>query len=269
VESFANFREAQRKVNRDGHVEVGKAYYSVPPEYLGHTVWVRWDTRLVRVFTRRFEQIAMHVRHEQGRFSTQGAHLPREKIHGLERGVDYLLRKVSVIGPQTKAWAEAMLHARGIEGTRVLQGLLSLSKKHTDETLERACETALSHAVYRLQTVRQLLKRRAPEQKPLPFLDEHPIIRPLQDYASLIARAIHRQADRPSVGEGFERHGSGVRGDQCESPDSASGQGFGASSTRPRSGYPLSGCSSAEPDAVSPDTVHDSSTFFIPPGASS
>lgn len=33
-ERFANFHEAQRKVNRDGHIEVAKSYYSVPPEYL-------------------------------------------------------------------------------------------------------------------------------------------------------------------------------------------------------------------------------------------
>jgi transposase len=32
-ELFANFQEAERKVNRDGHVEVAKAYYSAPPEY--------------------------------------------------------------------------------------------------------------------------------------------------------------------------------------------------------------------------------------------
>src|SRR5690606_33863537 len=47
LEQFASFHEAQRIVNRDGHVEVAKAYYSVPPEYLSRTVWVRWDARLV------------------------------------------------------------------------------------------------------------------------------------------------------------------------------------------------------------------------------
>ena len=34
---------------------------------------------------------------------------------------------------------------RGIEGTRVLQGLLALTKKHSCEALEKACEIALSH----------------------------------------------------------------------------------------------------------------------------
>ena len=89
LERFPFFHEAQRKVNRDGHVEVAKAYYSVPPEYLGRTVWVRWDARLVRIFNHRLEQIAVHVRHEQGRFSTHGrAHRAGEDQRpGTRRGV--------------------------------------------------------------------------------------------------------------------------------------------------------------------------------------
>jgi transposase len=254
-ERFANFREAQRKVNRDGHIEVAKAYYSVPTEYLGREVWVRWDARLVRIFNHRFEQIAIHVRSESGRFNTHGQHLAAEKISGLERGAEYLLNKVRHLGPHCHDWAQAMLTARGIEGTRVLQGLLALTKKHTCEALETACETALSHGCFRLRTVRQLLQRKAEKQQPLAFLAEHPIIRPLSDYAAIVTRAIHRQGSRSSVSEGLERHDSGVRGPECESPDSANCQGLlSTSSTRPRSSYPSPGCTSAEPDSVSPDT---------------
>ncbi len=50
---FPLFREGQRTVHRDGHVEVDKAYYSVPPEYVGRRVWVRWDGRLVRIYVER------------------------------------------------------------------------------------------------------------------------------------------------------------------------------------------------------------------------
>lgn len=250
AEPFADFREAERKVNRDGHVEVAKAYYSVPPEYLGRTVWVRWDARLVRVFNRRWEPVAVHVRREPGRFSTHGEHLVAEKINGLERGAAYLLGKVQAIGSAAHDWAQAMLTARGIEGTRVLQGLLSLAKQQPTETLETACAVALSHGAYRLRTLRQLVKRRAPAQQPLPFLDEHPLIRPLDDYAQVVARAIHRQTDRPSLDEGFERHGR-----TKESPDErriAARPGT-ADVLPPGSGYPLPGCPSAEPDSVLPD----------------
>jgi transposase len=256
LERFPVFHEAQRKVNRDGHIEVAKAYYSVPPEYLSRTVWARWDTRLVRVFNHRFEQIAIHVRSEPGRFSTQGEHLDPRKISGLERGAAYLLNKLSSIGPRTHEWASAMLAARGIEGTRVLQGLLGLAKKHSPDTLEKACETALSHGVFRLRTIRKLLGRDAAKQQPLPFLEEHPIIRPLDDYAAVVDRAIRRQVDRSSMSEGFERHGSGVRAmAEDSSPAGANPRGCDALSTRPRSEYPLPGCPSAEPGSVSPDSI--------------
>jgi hypothetical protein len=168
-----------------------------------------------------------------------------------------------------------MVNSRGIEGTRVLLGLLSLTKKHPHESLEKACETALSHGAYRLRTIRQLLARQAPQQEPLPFLDEHPIIRPLTDYAAVVARAsaralsraaIHRHADRPSVDEGFTRHGwtkecpaSLAQRKRPDNPLVADRQGA-ADVPPPRSGYPSSGCSSAEPDSVWPDSssvVHD------------
>jgi transposase len=252
-ERFPFFQEAPRKVNRDGHVEVAKAYYSVPPEYLGHTVWARWDARLVRVFNQRFEQIAVHVRHEQGRFSTHAKHLAPEKISGLERGVAYLLAKVRNIGPQTHQWAEAMLHARGIQGTRVLQGVLSLTRRHTSESLEEACEIALSHGAFYLRTLRQLAGRQAQRQTSLAFLDQHPIIRPLADYARVVAAALERRA---ACGARFERHDWAKASPPISRQNGPGGivPRGSAEMLPPRPGYPLSGCSPAEPDSVSPDT---------------
>ncbi|MFH1922158.1 MAG: hypothetical protein ABIP48_20030 [Planctomycetota bacterium] len=102
-------------MHRDGHVEVAKAYYSVPPEYLGRTLWVRWDLRLVRIFNSRMEQIAVHVRQEPGHFSTQNQHIASEKRSGVERGAVYLLSRARLIGEHSARWAEAMIQARGGE----------------------------------------------------------------------------------------------------------------------------------------------------------
>lgn len=260
-ERFPCFQEARRKVNRDGHIEVAKAYYSVPPEYLGHELWARWDARLVRVFNHRWEQVAIHVRSEPGRFNTNDDHVAEEKISGLERGAGYLLGKVSVAGPQTQQWAQAMVAARGIQGTRVLQGLLSLAKKHSSETLEKACEIALSHGCFQLQAVRRLLGRQAAKQKSLQFLDQHPIIRPLDDYAAVVRQAIHRQDSRSSMSEGFLRHGRTKASDgqaqqkslAAPSPAQQGPVTEGTDLLPSRSGYPSSGCASAEPESVSPD----------------
>jgi transposase len=58
---FPCFSEAPRKVHRDGYVEVDKAYYSAPPEYVRRSVWARWDAKMVRRFNERMEPIAVHV----------------------------------------------------------------------------------------------------------------------------------------------------------------------------------------------------------------
>lgn len=70
VSLFPVFSEAPRKVHRDGYVELEKAYYSVPPEYVGRQVWARWEARLVRIYNQRMEQIAVHSRSEPGKFNT-------------------------------------------------------------------------------------------------------------------------------------------------------------------------------------------------------
>ena len=183
---FPCFSEGQRTVSRDGHVEVDKAYYSAPPEYLGRRVWVRWDGRLVRLFNQRFEQIAVHVRHEPGRFSTQRQHLAAEKISGVERGAAWLLGRIRLVGPQATQWAEGMMLSRGVEGVRVLQGLLALAQRHHVDQLEHACAIAHSHGAYRLRTVRHLLGRDEPKQQRFDFLEDHPVIRPLSEYQQFV-----------------------------------------------------------------------------------
>jgi len=178
---FPFFHEAQRSVHRDAHVEVDKAYYSVPPEYLGHRVWVRFDSRLVRIFNDRLEQIALHVKHEKGRFSTDPGHIASEKISGVERGAEFLLRRISLIGPQASRWAQAMLDERGIEGVRVLQGLLSMTGKYTSGEIDAGCELALSHGAWRLRALRSLIKSRTRQQE-FDLVQTHPLIRPMADY---------------------------------------------------------------------------------------
>jgi DNA replication protein DnaC len=50
-------RPGQRIVNRDGHVEVAKAYYSAPPEFVGRSIWARWDGHVVRLFDQQLKTL--------------------------------------------------------------------------------------------------------------------------------------------------------------------------------------------------------------------
>jgi transposase len=183
-ERFPFFHEGRRIAHRDGHVEIARAFYSVPPEYVGRQVWVRWDGRLVRIFNERMEPITVHAQHERGRFSTQGQHIASEKISSVERGAAWMLGRIQLLGPNAARWGEGVITTRQVEGIRVLQGLLSLANKHAIADLEQACAVAVSYGCYRLRTIRTLLQRQAPKQES--FLDEHPLIRGLKDYQELV-----------------------------------------------------------------------------------
>jgi transposase len=190
---FPSFQESRRTVNRDGHVEVAKAYYSVPPEYLSRPVWARWDGRLVWIFDDQMRPITEHIRVEAGRFSTHAQHIADRKISGVERGATWMLRKIGLIGPQSTRWAEAMLQVRGIEGVRVLQGLMSLTCRYKADGVERACAIAHGHGAYRLRDVRKLIDRQADQQQQFEFAQEHPIIRSLAEYGELVHSAFSKE----------------------------------------------------------------------------
>ncbi len=190
---FPSFQEGKRIVNSDGHVEVAKAYYSVPPEYLGRTVWVRWESRVVRIFDERMNLITEHAHTHEGQFDTNPLHVSSRKISSIEHGAAWMLNKVSQIGPQATRWAEAMLKSRGIEGVRVLQGLMSLTCKHAWGGIEKACEIAHGHGAYRLRDVRNLIDRQASAQTQFEFAQEHPIIRSLAEYGELVHSTFQKE----------------------------------------------------------------------------
>jgi transposase len=197
LEPFPSYHEARRTVHRDGHVEVDRAYYAVPPEYLARQVWVRWDARLVRIYNERMEQVSVHTKQEPGRFSTPREYIVAEKISGVERGTAWLLGKVTNrLGPHSTRWAEAMIQVRGVEGVRVLQGLLNLAGRHPVAAIEQACAIAISYGAYHLRTVRALVAREAPRQELMPFASEHPIIRPLSDYGQFVHDAFQARNGR-------------------------------------------------------------------------
>ena len=132
----------------------------------------------------------MHLRKEPGRFSTPPELIHPKKISGVEKGAAWLLRRVTTrLGPKSTTWAEAMIQARGVEAVRVLVGLLSLFSRHLASAIDHAREIAHGYGEYRLRTIQALLKRQGPKQELLPFMSEHPTIRPMSEYGQFVRDA--------------------------------------------------------------------------------
>ena len=182
---FPVFSEAPRKVHRDGYVEVDKAYYSVPPEYVRRSVWARWDAKMVRLFNDRMEPIAVHVRQDPGRFCTDPAHIHDHKRTLIERGAEWMLDRCRLLGYGAGTWAETLYQQRGPECLRVLQGLLALAEKHSAGQIDQACQLALTHGAWHLREVREFLARPVVQEQ-FGFIETHPLIRDLQAYDNLV-----------------------------------------------------------------------------------
>ena len=78
-----------------------------------------------------------------------------------------------------------MLANRGLHGIRPLVGLMQLLRKHGRLKIENACSKALSFEAYHLRNVRNLIESDA-EQVKFSFLEEHPLIRPVDFYGKIV-----------------------------------------------------------------------------------
>ena len=185
---YESFQEGRRKVGRDSFVEVEKAYYEAPPEFIGRRMWVRWDGRMVRLFNDRMEQIGCHVRHEPGKFSRC---LGVRGLHGtIKENADYWHSRAAALGEAAGRWAQRALEQRGAEAIRSIMGLCQLAGKRRATDINTACAKAMDAAagLPAFRAIKRLLEagNQAPGQLHMELREVDPIIRPLCAYADFI-----------------------------------------------------------------------------------
>jgi transposase len=178
TDAFPYFASGERTVHTDGHVEVGAAFYPVPLALLGQKVRVRWDAHLVRVFSDE-TLVAVHARVRDGLYAPRAGEAEastRQQVF-----VDRLVGQCERVGPALKQWADAALAARGVRAIRLIQGVLSLTRKHPRERVLVAIAEAHARQHFRYQTIRQLVERTP--ARPAPALrSTDPAIRPMTQY---------------------------------------------------------------------------------------
>jgi transposase len=188
---FPCYQEARRNVSRDSFVEVQRAFYEAPPEYIGRQVWVRWDSRCVRIFNERMEQVQIHARLEAGKFSrilgVAGMSAP------VLSSCRWWVERAALLGQACGQWAQASVDRRGPEALRSIMGLCGLVKKHTAAALDAACQKALKAEARRLKDIKRLLGEPS-EQDSFVFAQNHPLIRDLKTYSDFISSAPFTQS---------------------------------------------------------------------------
>ena len=179
----------QCTVGLDCHVEVGRHYYSAPHSLLREKVWVRLTARTVGIFYQG-QRVAAHVRTSGNRqHTTIPGHMPASHRRHSDWSPEQLKTWAAKIGPHTATLIEGILRDRSHpeQGFRACLGILRLAKPHGPETLEAACERALTIGARSYSSVHSILKNNLPRTRPDPA------------------------ADGPAIQHGNIRHAEGVR----------------------------------------------------------
>jgi len=182
AERFSFFEVGTRTVHPDGYVEVDCAYYAVPDQLLGEEVRVYWDERLVRIY-HQDQCVGVYPKAPAGTCSGRDEYRPAHKPARQQAYQEYLLARAEHVGSRALAWAKAAIEERDVRAYRLLQGMISLTRKHPKERVDWACGIALENRLFRHKHLRRLVEQaaaRAPAQ--LPLIQTHEIIRELSEY---------------------------------------------------------------------------------------
>lgn len=141
LEPFRYYAHGTRLVHVDGHVEVDRAYYSVPPGRIGTTVAVQWDGHVVRILDPRGGLLLREHRVDApGRFRTREEDRPPRSAPALQQLLQRAERASGAIGVLCRHIADL----DGALGSRRILGILALARRHGVDAVSEACAAELA-----------------------------------------------------------------------------------------------------------------------------
>lgn len=170
--TFATWKKA--KVHLDYHIEVERAYYSVPYKLIGKTVDVRISAHTLEIFYRQ-QPVATHLRMTvRGHFVTTAEHRPERHSAVVELTHERLRERALAVGPATAQVLTEQLNRRRHpeEALRASLGILRLARDFSPAQLEAAAQRAITVKAYSYRALRALitaptLPQDAPQTRPL------------------------------------------------------------------------------------------------------
>jgi hypothetical protein len=144
-------------------------------------VEVRWDEHLVRIFQGE-SLLAVHRRVAAGVFAPAPGQSSAELSSSQRSYLVNLLGRCERVGAPLREWADAAYEERGVRALRLIQGVLSLVRKHRKEAVLAAASTAVKNRLFRYRDLRRLTETADSVPKQRSLLHDHESIRPLSEY---------------------------------------------------------------------------------------
>jgi hypothetical protein len=173
-------RWAEGKVHPDHHISFEKALYSVPTRFIGKTVWIRADSKLLRVYSEG-KLVKTHPKQPPGARSTDHNDYPPQLTPYTLRDPQRIIRQAKEEGTQIGRFAEALLSGPlPWSKLRQAQKLLRLGEKYGFHRLEIACQRALAFDLINVRRVEGILRQDLEQLELLSQRPSEPRVIPLR-----------------------------------------------------------------------------------------
>jgi transposase len=163
------------RVHIDYHVELHHHYYSVPYQYIGKEVMLRFTPQRLEC-SYQGTIIALHSRsYQKGQHTTLPDHMPKSHRKHMEWTPGRFLSWGAQIGPVTTCYVQHLLESKPHpeQGYRSCLGLLNLARRYGEARLEKACERAWLLGARTRKSVASILEH-SMENQPLPEQSVNP-----------------------------------------------------------------------------------------------
>jgi transposase len=146
------------KVHGDHHISFLKALYSVPTRHVGKRLWVRGDSKLVRIYADG-QQVKVHERQPPGGRSTDYNDYPPERAAYAMRDPDRIVAEAQRRGEHIARLMQALL-APPFPWKNLRQGqkLLRLGNKYGFDRVDSACQRALAFDLINVKRVERIIE---------------------------------------------------------------------------------------------------------------
>ncbi len=179
---FSFFNRSVRKVARNCHIHFENNYYSVPFQYVGKEVTVRWNEAVVRIICRS-EQVALHTRStSKGEYVTVRSHLPEHKVYSETERQAKCEAQMQEIGEDAHEYFCMLLKIKPGYWSQTVRGVLGLCKQYGNEAVNLSLKRVVYYQAVDVTTIRHIL-----EQK-LYLLEPEPILPKLVEEKPLMSR---------------------------------------------------------------------------------
>jgi hypothetical protein len=159
-------RWASAKVHETWRVQVERAYYSVPYQYIGKTLQVYISGSQVEIY----DQYTLVATHQKASRDWEAVvsreHNPPNVEAFLASTREGLLKSAGRIGPHVQAVIQHLLQRKVTDGLKPSRAILRLAKQVGQVRLDAACERALYYDNIEYGTVKRILNARL-ESSPL------------------------------------------------------------------------------------------------------